>query len=212
MSRTVDFTEAISKAICKELATLIANCDHTAVRSTAYRGSKDGTVAVWLLVMKWYLERANSNSSPVDKVRPIIHHLGDEARSYIVNKPESERDSHYKVCTLLSGRFGTGNSRWPVRQTFILRSQLEKEDLMQFSDALEGLRSIGFPDAPLTTRRYEILHRFMDGVSGPLLQQQLTVVYAIDAYLTDLPTVESLRFIVQELERGDPQQQPRDPG
>ena len=55
-----------------------------------------------------------------------------------------------------------------------------------------SLRSRGFPDEPLTTRRYEILHRFMDRVSDPVLQQQLTVGYAIEAFLTDTPTVESL--------------------
>ena len=52
----------------------------------------------------------------------------------------------------------------------------------------------------------------MDGVSDPVLQQQLTVVYAIEAYLTDPPTVESLWFSVQKLQRRRHQQQPRDPG
>ena len=46
------FTEAISKVMSKELAPLIANRDQTAVRPTAYRGSKDGTIDEWLLVMK----------------------------------------------------------------------------------------------------------------------------------------------------------------
>ena len=152
------------------------------------------------------------NSSPVDKAWAIIDHLGDEARSYIINKPEPERDSHEKVSTLLSSRFGTGSSRWPVRQAFRLRCQLGKEDLMQYLDALEDLRSQGFPDEPLTTRRYEILHRFMDGVSDSMLQRELTVVYATEAYLTDPPTVESLRFTVQKLQRRRHQQQPCDPG
>ena len=67
---------------------------------------------------------------------------------------------------------------------------------MQYLDALEGLRSQGFPDEPITTRRYEILHRFMDGVSDPVLQRELTVVFATEAYLADPPTVESLRFTV----------------
>ena len=83
---------------------------------------------------------------------------------------------------------------------------------MQYLDALEGVRGQGFPDEPLTTQRYEIFHRSMDGVSDPVLQQQLTVVYDIEAYLTDPPTLESLRFTVQELQRRRPQQQPRDPG
>ena len=206
------FTEAISKTITKALAPLIANRDQTAVRPTLYRGSKDGTVEEWLLVMKRYLERVYSNASPVDKAWVIIDHLGDEARSFTINKPESERDSHEKVTALLSSRFGTGKSRWPVRQAFRLRNQLEKEGLMQYLDALEGLRSQGFPDEPITTRRYEILHRFMDGVSDPALQRELTVVFATEAYLADPPTVESLRFTVQELQRSRHQQQPRDPG
>ena len=142
----------------------------------------------------------------------IIDHLGDEARSFIINKPESERDSHEKVTTLLSGRFGTGSSRWPVRQAFRLRSQLEREDLMQYLDALKGLRSQGFPDEPITTRRYEILNRFMDGVSDPVLQRELTVVFANEAYLADPLTVESLRFTVQDLQRSRHQQQPSVPG
>ena len=203
------FTEAISKAIAKELAALIANRDQTAVRPTLYRGSKDGTVEEWLLVMKRYLERVYSNVLPVNKAWAIIDHLGDEARSFIINKPESERDSHEKVSALLSSRFGTGSSRWPVRQAFRLRSQFDKEVLMQYLDALEGLRSQGFPDEPITTRRYEILHRFMDGVSDPVLQRELTVVFA---YLADPPIVESLRFTVQELQRSRHQQQPSVPG
>ena len=206
------FTEAIFKAMAKELAPLIANRDQTAVRPTLYRGSKDGTVEEWLLVMKRYLERVYSNASLIDKAWAIIDHLGDEARSFIINKPESERDSHEKVTTLLSSRFGTGSNRWPVRQAFRLRNQLEKEGLMQYLDALEGLRSQGFPDEPITTRRYEILHRFMDGVSDPVLQRELTVVFATEAYLADPPTVESLRFTVQALQRSRHQQQPRDPG
>ena len=64
---------------------------------------------------------------------------------------------------------------------------------------------------PLTTRRYEILHRLMDGVSDTVLQRELTVVYATEAYLTDPRTVESLRFTIQVLQRRRHQQQPCDP-
>ena len=98
----------------------------------------------------------------------------------MLRSQQTERDSHEKMSTLIYSRFGTGSSRWPVRQAFRLRIELEKEDLMQYLDALERLRSQGFPNEPLTTRRYEILQRFMDGVSDPVLQQQLTVVYAIE--------------------------------
>ena len=80
----------------KELVPLIANRDQTAVRPTAYRGSKNGTIDEWFFMMKRYLERVYLNSSPW----AIIDHLGDEARSYIINKPDSERDSHEKVIAL----------------------------------------------------------------------------------------------------------------
>ena len=71
--------------------------------------------------MKRYLDQVYLNSSPVEKAWAIINHLSDEARSYIINQPECERGTHEKVSTLLSSRFGTGSSRWPVRQAFRLR-------------------------------------------------------------------------------------------
>ena len=61
--------EAISKAMSKVWAALIANRDQTAVRLTAYRGSGDRTVDVWLLLMKLYLEQVCSNASPLTKLR-----------------------------------------------------------------------------------------------------------------------------------------------
>ena len=61
------------------------------------------------------------------------------------------------------------------------RIQLQEEDWMQFLDALEGLRTQSFPDEPITTGRYGILQRFIDGVSNPTLQQELSVVYAAES-------------------------------
>ena len=55
------FTEAISKAMSKELAPLIANRDQTRVRPTVYKGTKDGTVDGWLPLMKRFLERYMQN-------------------------------------------------------------------------------------------------------------------------------------------------------
>ena len=81
-----------------------------------------------------------------------------------------------------------------VRQTFQSRVQQEKEDWMQYLDALEGLRSQGFPQESITTKRYEILQRFMEGVRDPVLRRELAIVYASETFLTDPPTVESLRF------------------
>ena len=48
-----------------------------------------------------------------------------------------------------------------VRQAFTTRQQSDREDWMQHLDALEGLRSQGFPEEPVTTKRYEILQRFI---------------------------------------------------
>ena len=195
------FTEAISKAMSKELAPLIANRDQTRVRPTVYKGTKDGTVDGWLPVMKRFLERVHAKSPKIDKAWAIIDHLEGEARNYIINKSEPERNEPDKVFALLASRFGTGGNRMHARQTFMSRSQQEKEDWMQFLDALESLRTQGFPDAVITTRRYGILQRFIDGVSDPILRQELAVVYAAEAYMTEPPTVESLRFTTRQLQR-----------
>ena len=88
-----------------------------------------------------------------------------------------------------------------VRQTFMARIQQEKEDWVQFLEALEELRTQCFPDEPIATRRYGTLQRFINGVSDPTLRQELAVVYAAESYLTDPPTVESLRFTTRQLQR-----------
>ena len=102
-----------------------------------------------------------------------------------------------------------------VRQTFQSRVQQEKEDWMQYLDALEGLRSQGFPQESITTKRYEILQRFMEGVRDPVLRRELAIVYASETFLTEPPTVESLRFTTRQLQRNRPKsthpQQPYDP-
>ena len=72
---------------------------------------------------------------------------------------------------------------------------------MQYLDALEGLRTQGLPDEPITTKRYEILQRLTDGVCDPVLRQELAVVYVAENFLTEPPTVESLRFTTRQLQR-----------
>ena len=208
----LSFTEAISKAMSKELAPLIANRDQTRVRPTVYKGTKDGSVDGWLPVMKRFLEKVHAKSPKIDRAWAIIDHLEGEARNYIINKSGPERDEPDKVFSLLASRFGTGGNRMHVRQTFMSRVQQEKEDWMQFLDALEGLRTQGFPDEPITTRRYEILQRFIDDINDPTLRQELAVVYAAESYLTEPPTVESLRFTTRQLQRHRPNaSKPYDP-
>ena len=88
-----------------------------------------------------------------------------------------------------------------VRQAFTTRQQSDREDWMQYLDALEGPRSQGFPDEPGTTRRYEILQRFIEGVRDPILRRELSIIYASETTVTEPPTVESLRFITRQLQR-----------
>ena len=61
-----------------------------------------------------------------------------------------------------------------VRQAFAARQQSEKEDWMQYLDALEGLRSQGLPDEPVVTKRYEILQRLIEGVRDATLRRELS--------------------------------------
>ena len=186
------FTTAISKAMSKELAPLLAGRDLAQARPSVYRGSKDGSIDGWILVMRRYLKRTQSKALLEDQAWSIIGHLEGEARNYLINKAEHERDAPEKVFELLSSRFGAGGNRMQVRQAFLTRAQQEKEDWMQYLDALEGLRSQGFPQEPITIKRYEILQRFMEGVRDPLLRRDLSIVYASESFLADPPTVESL--------------------
>ena len=145
------FTAAISKAMSKELAPLLAGRDMAQTRPNMYRGSKDGSIDGWILIMPRYLKRAQTNVSAEDRAWSIIGHLEGEARNYIINKAESERDTPEKVFELLYSRFVAGGNRMQVRQAFQSRVQREKEDWMQYLDALEGLRSQGFPQETITT-------------------------------------------------------------
>ena len=62
------------------------------------------------------------------KLWSIISHLEGEARNYIINNADTERDTPEKVFELLASRFGTGANRMQVRQAFATRQQSEKED------------------------------------------------------------------------------------
>ena len=109
-------TEAISRAVSKELAPLIADREQTRFRPSMYKGTKDGNVDRWLLLMKRFLERVLAKSTEIDKAWAIVDHLKGEARNYIINKSEPERDQPEKIFTLLASRFGTGGNRMHVRR------------------------------------------------------------------------------------------------
>ena len=208
----IRFTAAISKALSKELAPLLAGRDPTQARPSVYRGSKEGSIDEWIRVMRRYLQRTQAKATTDDKAWSISSHLEGEARNYNINKAESEPETPEKVFELLASRFGTGCNRMQVRQAFATRQQSDIEDWMQYLEALEGLRSQGFPDEPVTTRRSEILQRFIEVVRDAILRRELSIIYASETTVTDPPTVESLRFRTRQLQRTKPKSaQPYDP-
>ena len=205
------FTAAISKAMSKELAPLLAGRDPTQDRPSVNRGSKEGSIDGWILVMRRYLQRTQAKATPDDRAWYIIGHLEGEARNYIINEAESERDTPEKVFELIASRFETGGNRMQVRQAFTTRHQSDREDWMQYLDALEGLRSQGFPEEPVTTKRHEILQRSIQGVRDLILRRELSIIYASETTVSEPPTVESLRFTNRQLQRTRSKSAPYDP-
>ena len=99
---------------------------------------------------------------------------------------------------LLARRFGVGSNRNLIQRQFQDRTQKPDESHIQFLDALEGLRSQGFAEESENTRRYEILQRFMSGVRDERLREYISCQFAQESKLDNPPTVETLRFSVQE--------------
>ena len=144
------------------------------------------------------LGKSTLEGYPLDKAWMIIEYLEHEARDYITNKSEAERDTDEKVFALLARRFGTGSSKIHIQQQFRTRNQKSEEDYMQYLDALEGLRSQGYPNEEVTVRRYEIMQRFIEGVRNFELKRNLALMYAPEQYVEAPPTMEALRFTVQQ--------------
>ena len=189
--------EAISTAMSKGLEPLLA-VKESKNKPTKYRGTRDGNADGWMMLMKRHLEKAHPKATPLDKAWTIIEYLEHEARDYITNRSEAERDTDEKVFALLARRFGTGSSKIHIQQQFRTRNQNSEEDYMQYLDALEGLRSQGYPNEEVTVRRYEIMQRFIEGVRNFELKRNLALMYAPEQYVEAPPTVEALRFTVQQ--------------
>ena len=189
--------EAITTAMSKGLEPLLAAKEARNI-PTKYRGTRDGIIDGWLMLMKRYLEKAHAKDTPLDRAWTIVEFLENEAQDYIMNKSEAERDTDEKVFALLARRFGTGSSKFQIQQQFRTRNQSDNEDYMQYLDALEGLRSQGFPNEDVTVRRYEIMQRFIEGVRSFELKRNLALMYAQEQYVDTPPTVEALRFTVQQ--------------
>ena len=137
--------------------------------------------------MRGYQQRTHAKATPDDRAWSIISHLEGEAHNYLIKKAESERNTPEKVFELLASRFGTGDNRMQVRQAFATQQKSEKENWMQNLDALEGLRSQGFPDDLVTTKRYEILQRYIEGFRDAVLRRELSTIYASETNVTAPP-------------------------
>ena len=96
--------EAISTAMSKGLKPLLA-AKESKNKPTKYRGTKDGNADGWMMPMKRHLDKTRARATPLDKAWTIIEYLEHEARDYITNKSEAERDTDNKVSALMARRF-----------------------------------------------------------------------------------------------------------
>ena len=85
----------------KELALLLVGRDLAQTRPSVYRGSKDGSIDGWILVMRRYLKQTQLKATLDDQAWTIIGHLEGEAHNYIINNAESERHTPEKVFEFL---------------------------------------------------------------------------------------------------------------
>ena len=193
--------DTMAKTIQKSLQAIVKSDDGRS-KPNAYKNPiKDGSVDNWVVLMRRYLETRKTPMTPKDKAWLILENLDGEARNYIMNKAESELSSPEKVFSCLARRFGSGAGKAQIRVTFAGRTQGEAEDIMTFLDALESLRSKGFPDEDVIVRRYEILQRFISGVRSAELHSALAAKYAEEKYVETPPTEEELRYVANEYVR-----------
>ena len=83
----------------------------------------------------------------------------------------------------------------------VIGDHLGAEDFLlsrNFLEPLEGLRSQGYTNEKVTVRRYEIMQRFIEGVRNFELKRNMALMYAPEQYVEAHPTVEALRFTVQQ--------------
>ena len=114
--------EAISTAMSKGLEPLLA-VKESKNKPTKYRGTKDGNADGWMMLMKRHLEKTHARATRnLDKAWTIIEYIEHEARDYITNKSEAERDTDEKVFAQLARRFGTGSSKIHIQQQFQTRN------------------------------------------------------------------------------------------
>ena len=148
----LSLARAMGQAMSETLAPMLTGKDSKQLPDK-YKGDRDGLIDNWITLMRRHLEKACAQASELDRAWTIIGFLEQEAKAFIVNKPESERDTGQKVLALLARRFGTGPSRIHVQQQFYARKQEPEEDYMRYLDVLEQLRSQGFSGESVDARR-----------------------------------------------------------
>ena len=104
--------EAITTAMCKGLEPMLLAAKATKNKPTKYRCMRDRIFDGWRMLMKSYLEKAHATATPLDNAWIRVEFLENEARDYITNKSEAERDTDEKVLALLARRFGTDLTRF----------------------------------------------------------------------------------------------------
>ena len=75
-----------------------------------------------------------------NRVLTLLTFLHKHAQAWIMQKPDDERNSCDKIFTLLSKRFGIGESPNDARLQFDTRKQEVNDKLDNFLDHLEALR------------------------------------------------------------------------
>ena len=98
-NQQLTLAKVIGQAISEALAPLLAG-KNSANLPDKYRGEQDGLVDNWITMMKRYLEKTCAQSSELDRAWTVIEFLEQEARLFVLNKPESERDTGQKVLAL----------------------------------------------------------------------------------------------------------------
>ena len=63
-------------------------------------------------------KKTDTKATPLDKARTIIGLLENEARDYLTNKSQTERNKDEKVFALIVSRFGTRSSKFPYASIF----------------------------------------------------------------------------------------------
>ncbi len=111
------------------------------VKPHKYGGeATDGCVDARMSLIRMYLEHCRGTERT--KVLTLLTFLHKHAQAWIMQKLTEERDTCDKIFTILSKRFGIGDSPNEARLQFAVRRQALDEKLDTFLDHLEESRPL----------------------------------------------------------------------